>query len=117
MFCAVWVVEANKGIDAAQHRCYYNWSGSSAAMESDVIAEGISLSEQMYGLRYMSVIGDGDSMTSCALWHLPLKNRVCQSAVPWQGWAHQESHSEANIWCQNCNCKAQCFIQCVTIAT
>ena len=30
-------------------------------MESDIIAEGFSLSEKMYGLRYMSVIGDGDS--------------------------------------------------------
>ena len=30
-------------------------------MESDIIAEGFSLSECMYGLRYMSVIGDGDS--------------------------------------------------------
>ena len=51
----------NKGIDAPQHRCYHDWSGSSAAMETDIIAKGFSLSEQMYSLRYMSVIGDGDS--------------------------------------------------------
>ena len=60
-FCAVCAVAANKGRDAPQHRCYRNWSGSSAAMESDIIAEGFSLLEQMYGLRYMAVIGDGDS--------------------------------------------------------
>ena len=30
-------------------------------METDIIAKGFSLSEQMYSLRYMSVIGDGDS--------------------------------------------------------
>ena len=30
-------------------------------MESDIIAEGFSLSKHMYGLRYISVIGDGDS--------------------------------------------------------
>lgn len=30
-------------------------------MESDIIAEGFRLSEQLYGLRYMFVIGDGDS--------------------------------------------------------
>lgn len=60
-FCAVCAVAANKCIDAPQHTCYRNWSGSSAAMESDIIAEGFNLSEKMYGIRYMSVIGDGDS--------------------------------------------------------
>ena len=60
-FCGVCAVAANKAIDVPPHRCYRNWSGSSAAMETDIIAEGFSLSEQMYGLRYMSVIGDGDS--------------------------------------------------------
>ena len=30
-------------------------------MESDIIAEGFSLSEQLYGLHYMFVLGDGDS--------------------------------------------------------
>ena len=56
-FCGVCAV----GIDVPPYRCYRNWSGSSAAMETDIIAEGFSQSEEMYGLRYMSVIGDGDS--------------------------------------------------------
>ena len=43
----------------AQYRCYRNWSVSSAAVESDIIAD--RLSEEMYGLRYMSVIDDGNS--------------------------------------------------------
>ena len=30
-------------------------------MESDIITEGFRQSKAMYGLRYMSVIGDGDS--------------------------------------------------------
>ena len=30
-------------------------------MESDIIAEGFTMPEWMYGLRYMSVIADGDS--------------------------------------------------------
>ena len=51
----------NRGIDTPQHKCCCNWSGSSAAMETDITAEGFSLSEQMYSLRYMSVIDDGDS--------------------------------------------------------
>ena len=40
---------------------YHNWSGSSAAMESDIIVEGFQSSEQTHGLRYMRAIGDGDS--------------------------------------------------------
>ena len=44
-----------------QHRCYCNWSGSSAAMESDILVEGFRLSEQAHGIRYMRVIGVGDS--------------------------------------------------------
>lgn len=59
-FYALCAVAANKGIDVPQHRCYCNWSCSSAAMESDFIAEGFMLSELMYGLQYMSVIADGD---------------------------------------------------------
>ena len=126
-FCAVCAVAANKGRDAPQHRCYRNWSGSSAAMESDIIAEGFSLSQQMYGLRYMAVIGDGDSSVMATIRQaygifvskIECANHACkayrnrleagQPAVPWQGWAHQESHSEANSWCQNCNRKAQCL--------
>ena len=30
-------------------------------MESDIIVEGFRLSEQTHGLRYMRIIGDGDS--------------------------------------------------------
>lgn len=60
-FSAVCAVAANKDIGAPQHRCYRNLSGSSAAKESDIKIEGFSLLKQMYGLRYMSVIGDGDS--------------------------------------------------------
>ena len=54
-------VATNKSIDVPQHKCYRNWSGTSAAMESDIIAEGFTISKQMYGLWYMSVIADGDS--------------------------------------------------------
>ena len=65
-FCSVCATATNKKAEVPQHKCYRNWSGSSSSMESDIIAEGFSLSESMYGLRYMSVIGDGDSsvMTS-----------------------------------------------------
>ena len=39
-----------------------NWSGSSTAMEADIIAAGFfRQSEAMHGVRYIKVIGDGDS--------------------------------------------------------
>ena len=66
-FCVVCAV-ANKGIDVPKHRCYRNWSGSSAAVESDIIAEGFTLSEQMYGRRFMSIIADGDSSVMATIW-------------------------------------------------
>ena len=60
-FCCVCAISTNKACAIPTHTCYKNWTGSSAAMESDIIAEGFRLSEQLYGLRYMFVIGDGDS--------------------------------------------------------
>ena len=50
-----------------EHRCYRNWSESSAAMESDIILEGFHLSERTHGIRYMRVIGDGDSSVMATL--------------------------------------------------
>ena len=38
-----------------------NWTGSSAAMETDILVKGFRQSENSYGLRYMRVIRDGDS--------------------------------------------------------
>ena len=60
-FCCVCAISTNKACAIPTHTSYKNWTGSSAAMESDIIAEGFRLSEQLYGLRYMFVIGDGDS--------------------------------------------------------
>ena len=58
---ALCAISTNKACAIPTHACYKNWTGSSAAMESDIIAEGFRLSEQLYGLRYMFVIGDGNS--------------------------------------------------------
>ena len=60
-FCSVCAIAQNKGKDPHNHRCYRNWSGSSVAMETDIITEGFCSSEKSQGLRYMRVIGDGDS--------------------------------------------------------
>ena len=59
--CAVCSVAEKQQKPTPHHRCYCNWSGSSAAMKSDIIVEGFRLSEQAHGLRYMRIIGDGDS--------------------------------------------------------
>ena len=69
-FCARCAIVTNERIDVPQHKCYRNWSGTSAAMESDIIAEGFTMSEQMYGQQYMSVIVDGDSSMMATIWQM-----------------------------------------------
>lgn len=60
-FCSVCAIAENKGQEPPQHKCYKNWNGSSPAMETDILCEGFRLSETQYGIRYLYVIGDGDS--------------------------------------------------------
>ena len=60
-YCCICSIAESKKEDPPRHHCYKNWDGSSAAMESDIISEGFRLSESMYGLRYMRIVGDGDS--------------------------------------------------------
>ena len=60
-YCCICAIAEHKKEDPPHHRCYRNWDGCSAAMESDIISEGFRLSETMYGLRYMRIVGDGDS--------------------------------------------------------
>ncbi|KAK5645649.1 hypothetical protein RI129_004113 [Pyrocoelia pectoralis] len=60
-FCTVCKIAETVGDTPKNHKCYKNWSGSSAAMEADIIAEGFSKSLQMYGLIYEKLIADGDS--------------------------------------------------------
>ena len=59
-YCAVCSVLEKQEKDPPEHQCYCNWSGLSAAMESDIVLEGFRLSEQTHGIRYIRVIGDGD---------------------------------------------------------
>ena len=60
-FCSVCAVAENKGQEPPSHTCYKNWNGSSPAMETDILCEGFQLSESQYGIRYLYVVGDGDS--------------------------------------------------------
>ena len=43
------------------HTCYKNWDLSSPSMEPDIILEGFLEAEKIQGVRYMTLIGDGDS--------------------------------------------------------
>lgn len=60
-FCIICARSENKGEQAKPHVCFKNWHGSSSAMESDIIVEGFSSSEEHYGIRYKYFIADGDS--------------------------------------------------------
>ncbi|KAL4112571.1 hypothetical protein QTP88_016326 [Uroleucon formosanum] len=44
-----------------EHICYKNWSGTSTAMEADIIVQGFKQSLQSNNLIYSHLIGDGDS--------------------------------------------------------
>ena len=43
------------------HTCFKNWDQDSQSMESDIILEGFLEAENKHGLRYMRLVGDGDS--------------------------------------------------------
>ncbi len=60
-YCSICTVAANKGIPPKEHECFKNWDGSSRAMEADMLVEGFKAAEDMQGLRYMRMTGDGDS--------------------------------------------------------
>ncbi|KAI8487234.1 hypothetical protein Bbelb_350320 [Branchiostoma belcheri] len=62
-FCSVCAVAESTKQPAKEHTCFKNWTASSGAMEADIIAEGFSCSETMHGLRYLYLVGDGDSNT------------------------------------------------------
>jgi len=44
-----------------KHVCYKNWSGTSTAMEADIIVQGFVQSLKTNNLIYSHLIGDGDS--------------------------------------------------------
>ena len=60
-YCSVCAISEHQSRPTPSHHCLKNWSGSSCAMEADIILEGFKMSESMHGLRYLWFIGDGDS--------------------------------------------------------
>lgn len=41
--------------------CYKNWDGPSSSMETDMLVEAFQRSQELHGLEYHTVVGDGDS--------------------------------------------------------
>ena len=60
-YCAICSRAATMKVKPKEHKCFNNWSESSRAMESDIILEGFNEAESKFGLRYLKMIGDGDS--------------------------------------------------------
>ena len=62
-YCSVCAISSrNNVLPVPLHKCYRNWSSSSCiSMEADIILEGFRQSENMHGLRYLWLIGDGNS--------------------------------------------------------
>ena len=50
-----------------QHNCYKNWTLSSPAMEPDIILDLFLQGEKEHGVRYMTLIGDGDAAVMAKL--------------------------------------------------
>ncbi len=61
--CFVCTTAENKGVKAKVHDCGKNWEGSSQAMEAAIFLDAFTECESVHGLRYMKIIGDGDSNT------------------------------------------------------
>ncbi len=78
-----------QGIPQDRHHCYKNWSALSSEMETDIILEGFLQAERVHGVRYTTMIGDGDSSVYPSL----IQN------VP--GWGHCIQKLE----CANHSCK------------
>lgn len=95
-FCSACTIVKNRGSFLPDSKCYRNWSDSSTGMESDIITEGFRQSEAIYGLWYMSVIGDGDSsvmaiIRACVLYGIYVEkiecaNHACLTEVDWSPW-------------------------------
>ncbi len=61
--CYICTRAENEGKVPEPHECFKNWSQSSQAMEAAIFLEAFNECEAVHGVRYMNVIGDGDSST------------------------------------------------------
>ncbi len=83
-FCSACAQDSPQG----KHHCYKNWSASSSEMETDIILEGFLQAERVPGIRYTTIIGDGDRSAYLSLiqnvpgWGaLYSETRMCKSLL------------------------------------
>lgn len=60
-YCCICTRAETKQEEPTQHICFKNWNGPSTGMESDIIVEGFKRSVEMHGVKYLYLVGDGDS--------------------------------------------------------
>nr|XP_023028737.1 uncharacterized protein LOC111516867 [Leptinotarsa decemlineata] len=60
-FCSTCDFYNRKEVEIPQHKCFKNWIGTSTSMETDIIVEGFRSSITTHGLKYLTLVGDGDS--------------------------------------------------------
>ena len=60
-YCPICEKAAANNTTTLDHQCFKNWSGSSTSMESDIILEGFRRSVVMHKLKYINLLGDGNS--------------------------------------------------------
>ncbi|CAC5388503.1 unnamed protein product [Mytilus coruscus] len=88
-YCYICNRAATLGIEPLYHICFKNWNESSQVMESDIIVEGF-LKANDHGVRYMEIIGDGDSSVTakimeivpvwvCHVKKIECSNHACKS--------------------------------------
>jgi hypothetical protein len=56
-----------RNIPKDKHHCFKNWDATSSEMETNVIVEGFVEAERAHGVRYTTVVGDGDSSVYSSL--------------------------------------------------
>lgn len=66
-YCVRCVRAKNQGTTPRSHPCTRNFKGPSSEMEWDTILEGFKSSVELYNLRYLKLIADGDSSTYAKL--------------------------------------------------
>lgn len=59
-FCIICKRAESLEVDPREHRCFKNWTASSAGMESDIISEAFENSMQ-FGVIFKDMVADGDS--------------------------------------------------------
>lgn len=78
-YCVTCVRAANKKETPKLHSCTKNFTGPSSEMEWETILDGFKSSVELYNLRYLKVISDGDSSTySKLLEHKPYQHRLIE---------------------------------------